>query len=79
MGAHKSCKECVGLLVDYLDGKLPPEQEKALDDHFMACPPCIDFVDQYRAGSIMAKRALAEDMPRSLADKLSDFLKKSCK
>jgi len=73
------CKECVDLLVDYLEGGLPAEDEKHLDEHFMACPPCLDFLDQYRASSSLSRRALETEMPEELADKLSDFLHKSCK
>lgn len=73
------CKECVDLLVDYLEGGLPQEKEKALDEHFMACPPCLDFLDQYRASSALCRKALETEMPDDLASKLGDFLQKSCK
>ena len=74
-----SCKECVDLLVDYLDGKLPEDQEKELDAHFTACPPCLDFVEQYRAASRLGARAIATEMPCAIADKLAAFLGKHCK
>lgn len=73
------CKECVGLLVDYLEGELPKEKERQLDEHFMGCPPCLDFLDQYRASTRLGKKAIVEKMPQALADKLSEFLNKSCK
>ncbi|WP_373047254.1 anti-sigma factor family protein [Vulgatibacter sp.] len=74
-----SCKHCVDLLVDYLEGQLAPEHEKALDDHFMACPPCLDFLDQYRASSRLCRRALETEIPQVMADKLDEFLSKHCK
>jgi hypothetical protein len=74
-----SCKHCVDLLVDYLEGHLPPEKEKALDEHFMACPPCLDFLDQYRAASSLSRRALEMEIPPVLAEKLDEFLRKHCK
>lgn len=73
------CKECIDLLVDYLEGELPEEQEKKLDEHFMGCPPCLDFLDQYRASTQLGKKALVEEMSQALADKLSEFLNKSCR
>ncbi len=74
-----NCKECVDLLVDYLEGALPDSREKALDEHFMACPPCLDFLDQYRASSELCRKALQTEMPDALATKLGEFLNKSCK
>lgn len=73
------CKECIGLLVDYLEGELPGDREKQLDEHFIGCPPCLDFLDQYRASTQLGKKAIVEEMPRALADKLSEFLRKETK
>lgn len=77
--AHTTCKECVDLLVDYLEGALPSDREKELDEHFMGCPPCLDFLDQYRASSKLCREAIETEMPGALADKLGEFLGKSCK
>lgn len=75
-----NCKHCIDLLVDYLEGLLPEEEEKRLDEHFMACPPCLDFLDQYRASSRLCRRALLEEkMPEELAKKLDEFLGKTCR
>jgi len=75
----KTCQHCIDVLVDYLEGQLPPEEEKELDEHFMACPPCLDFLDQYRAASTLCRKALEAEMPAAMTDKLSDFLGKNCK
>lgn len=72
------CKECVDLLVDYLEGGLPEDREKALDEHFMGCPPCLDFLDQYRASTTLCKKAISTEMPEELASKLGEFLHKVC-
>lgn len=74
-----NCKHCIDVLVDYLEGQLPADKEKALDEHFLACPPCLDFLDQYRASSTLCRRALETEMPDVLADKLGEFLGKHCK
>lgn len=70
-----TCKHSIGLLVDYLDGSLPSDEQSALDRHFKACPPCIDFVKKYRATSGMCRTALEEELPEELAAKLTSFLK----
>jgi len=74
-----TCQHCIELLVDYLEGQLDPGKEKALDEHFMACPPCLDFLDQYRAASRLCRRALEQDIPPVIAEKLDEFLAKNCK
>jgi anti-sigma factor RsiW len=71
-----SCRHCVDHLLEYLEGTLPPEEEKAMDQHIAACPPCIDFVEQYRGSSRLCQRAIAGDMPDELASRLEEFLHK---
>jgi hypothetical protein len=71
-----SCRHCVDHLLDYLEGSLKPEEEKAMDDHISACPPCIDFVQQYRGSSELCRRAVGAEMPQELASRLEDFLHK---
>ena len=77
--ARVTCKDCVDLLADYLEGELATELEKALDEHICACPPCLEFLDEYRGASKICRRALAEEMPDGLASKLHEFLEKNCK
>lgn len=68
------CKECVDLLGDYIEGTLPPERSKALEDHLSRCPPCITFVRTYKATRKLCRVALAAEMPRELMHSLSSFL-----
>lgn len=77
--ATPDCRHCIDVLVDYLEGQLPPEKEKALDQHFLGCPPCLEFMDQYRASSSLCRKALETEMPDALAQMLGDFLGKNCK
>ena len=70
-----TCEDSIHLLLDYLDGKIPPETAKALEAHLSACPPCVDFMKGYRATPELCREALAERMPETLASKLSSFLR----
>jgi anti-sigma factor RsiW len=70
-----TCEHSLGLLNEYLDGTLPADEKAALDWHFKACPPCIDFVRKYKATPGLCRKALEQEMPRELADKLSSFLR----
>ncbi len=70
------CKECVDLLGDYIEGALPPDRAKALEDHLSRCPPCITFVRTYRATRKLCRSALSKEMPQELMHTLSSFLEK---
>jgi len=70
------CKDCVDLLGEYIEGVLPPDRAKALEDHLSTCPPCITFVRTYRATRRLCRHALATEMPQELMSSLSTFLGK---
>ena len=70
------CKECVDLIGDYVEGTLPPDRAKALEDHLSYCPPCITFLRTYRATRGLCRKALAREMPAELKMSLQTFLGK---
>jgi hypothetical protein len=70
------CDECVALLVDYLEGELPPDRARALELHLDLCPPCVAFVNTYRGTVNVARTLQAEDIPPELTQRLIDFLRK---
>lgn len=70
------CKECVELLGEYIEGSLPPDRAKALEDHLSLCPPCITFVRTYKATRGLCRKVLAREMPEELMHSLSAFLGK---
>jgi anti-sigma factor RsiW len=70
----KTCKECVDLLMDYLEGRLPAEDQAALDRHFQACPPCLDIQRSYRAVPHICREATAASMPPEVGERLRRFL-----
>jgi anti-sigma factor (TIGR02949 family) len=74
-----TCKESIDLLLNFLDGEMPEEEAKHLEEHLAACPPCVDFLRTYRATPVLCRRALQKQMPRELSDRLTDFLRQKCK
>lgn len=70
------CKDCVELLGEYVEGNLPVERAKALEEHLSTCPPCITFVRTYRATRGLCRKALAREMPKELMSSLAAFLGK---
>ncbi len=74
-----TCQHSLSLLQDYLDGTLSPEEKAKLDRHFRACPPCIDFVRKFKATPGLCQKALAQDLPQEMGDRLLSFLREKCR
>ena len=70
------CQECVDLLVDYLEGDLPPERARALDIHLELCPSCVRFLRTYKGTVDVARRLPVAEIPPELTERLIDFLKR---
>jgi anti-sigma factor RsiW len=43
-----ACEELVGVLTDYLDGSLPPDDRRRLEAHLDECPYCVNYVVQMK-------------------------------
>jgi anti-sigma factor RsiW len=70
------CDECVELLVDYLEGELPPKRQRALEIHLDLCPSCVSFVNTYRGTVNIARTLHADDIPPEVTQRLIEFLRK---
>jgi anti-sigma factor (TIGR02949 family) len=70
-----SCKDSIQLLMDFLEGEMPPELAQKLEEHLAGCPPCIDFLTTYRRTPGICRKALAATMPEELSAKLTEFLR----
>jgi len=75
-GKYVSCQECVNLLFDYLDSSLDPDMMKQLDEHFAACPPCINFLKTYQACQSMERKMSDQEVniPMEMEERLKNFL-----
>ena len=71
------CKECFDLLMDYLDENLDAETRQRLDEHFAACPPCVNFLESYQSCSDMAQQLRDQlvEIPQELEGRLQAFLR----
>ncbi|HEY3445566.1 MAG TPA: zf-HC2 domain-containing protein [Myxococcales bacterium] len=74
-----TCQHSLAQLQEYLDGTLAPEEKAKLDRHFRACPPCIDFVKKYKATPSVCQKALVQDVPKDMSDRLAAFLHDKCR
>ena len=70
------CQECIDLLVDYLEGELPPERARALDIHLELCPPCVAFVRTYKGTVDVARNLPVDEIPPELTQRLLEFLRR---
>jgi len=70
------CRECIDLLVDYLEGDLSPERARALDIHLELCPPCVAFVRTYKGTVDVARSLPLDEIPPELTQRLLDFLQR---
>jgi anti-sigma factor RsiW len=76
MTVSTTCKDSVELLLEYLDGELTDELRVKLEAHLGGCSPCEDFLKSYKATPALCRKALAREMPKEVAAKLTDFLRR---
>lgn len=50
-----ACLELFARLSDYVDGELPPEACREIEQHIADCQPCVEFLRSLR-GSVTAAR-----------------------
>ena len=70
-----ACASGVELLMDYLEGVLPPEVNAALEAHVAGCERCAAFVASYRETPRILRSATAIDLPPDVQDSLRAFLR----
>ena len=69
------CKECLELLHDYIEGELSAEVHASFEDHFEDCPPCIVFLNTYKAAIHMSQTTLkSKDIPDIVKERLKEFI-----
>jgi len=70
-----ACVSGVELLMDYLEGVLPPDLHAALDEHVAGCARCAAFVASYCAIPRILREASAATLPADLEASLRAFLR----
>lgn len=65
-----NCRELAELLMDYLDGTLPPEHHQQMETHLQKCPPCLTYLETYRITIQMTRRLPCQPMPPQLVERL---------
>ena len=70
-----TCASGVELLMDYLEGVLPPEVNTALEDHVGGCARCTAFVASYQATPRILRDATTAQLPAEIETSLQAFLR----
>lgn len=70
MSVPVTCARGVDLLMDYLEGVLPPEVRTSIDAHLEICPRCVAFVHSYQAGPRILRDVTRVAPPSGLAETL---------
>ena len=70
-----SCASGVELLMEYLEGVLPPEVNAALEAHVAACERCTAFVASYRETPRILRSATMVELPADIHESLHAFLR----
>ena len=69
-----SCSRLISLLSDYLDGRLPAEVKRDLEQHLTGCSECTSFVGTFRSTISLLQSLSDDDLPEELRLKLKAFL-----
>jgi anti-sigma factor RsiW len=69
-----SCSKVVALLLDYIEGRLPADQQADLEGHLTLCPSCVASVRTYRSTVSLLHSIKEEDLPPELRMTLHSFL-----
>ncbi len=59
---HRSCKEVIALLTEFMEGDLSATAARDLERHLDICPPCKGFLDNLKTARA-ATRKLRVKMP----------------
>jgi len=72
-----TCKDCVDLLMEYVEHSLDANMERRLDEHLASCPPCIHFLKSYKKCSELTGQLKDQkvQIPAELESRLKTFLK----
>lgn len=61
------CKELFAMLSEYVDGELPVQTCDEIEAHFAGCPPCVEFIANFKKTIALTREMEPEPMPVQVA------------
>jgi anti-sigma factor RsiW len=79
-----TCQELIDFMMAYLDGELAPEPRAVFEAHLKMCPPCVDYLGQYKTSVRLGQEAfpgceteqLPSDVPEALVQAILEARKR---
>jgi len=65
-----TCRDLVQLLIDFVSGELPPEDQAHVEQHLRRCPPCVTYVETYQLTIRLTRRLPCEPLPPEVEQRL---------
>jgi len=69
-----TCKDVIGLLLDFLEDALTPEALEAFNEHFRLCPPCVAYLNTYKRTRDLTGQVARVPMPEEMKARLRELL-----
>jgi len=69
-----ACSRIVELLSDYIEGRLPDDVRRDLEEHLHGCSECTTFVGTFQSTVALLQSLNDDDLPEELRLKLKAFL-----
>jgi anti-sigma factor RsiW len=74
MSARMTCRDVIGLLLEYLEATLDDDVVRQLEAHLEGCEPCRAYLATYRRASGVVAAAERVEMPPEMRRRLASFL-----
>ena len=68
-----TCRHAVGLIGDYLEGRLSRGDRRRLERHLAACDACTTYLEQMRLTIELTGRVESDDLSPEMVDALLDL------
>jgi anti-sigma factor RsiW len=69
-----NCRQLAELLIDFVSDELPPERKQHLEHHLQKCPPCLAYLETYRATIRMTRQLPCVPVPPELLERMRKAL-----
>jgi hypothetical protein len=78
-GDELTCERLImEALFEFEEGTMPPDARAELERHFADCPPCLRFLDSYRATGRTLRNLKPREIPPTLAKTVFEFVVSRC-